>query len=58
MGVDRALRPIARAGGNLEVITHPDASNAHDAVDIFDVAFDLAPNLVGMVRNLADCQGP
>ena len=56
--IDRPLRALAHASGNLDAVTNPDARNAHDAVDIFDVAFDLAPDLVGMIRNLADCQGP
>ena len=58
MCVQGALRPVTHSLGDLQVVLHPNPSDADDTVDIFDVAFDLAPDLIWMRWNLANCQGP
>ena len=37
---------------------HADSRDADDAIDVLDVALDIALDAVGMIRNLTDCQGP
>lgn len=58
MRVERPLRPVAHACGNLEVVADPDTGDPNHAVHILNVAFNLAANPVRMVRDLANCQGP
>lgn len=58
VSVHRPLRPIPRALRNLEVIVDADAGDADDAVNVLDVAFDIAENTVGVIRDLTSCQGP
>ncbi len=58
MCVEGALRSIAGTGGDLEVIVDADSSDSNHAVDVFDVTFNLAPNLVGMAWDFTNCQGP
>ena len=58
MCVEGALRSIAGTGGDLEVIVDADSSDSNHAVDVFDVTFNLAPNLVWMAWDFTNCQGP
>ena len=58
MRVKRTLRACARALRDLQVVVHPDARDADDAVDVLDVPFDVARDAVGVIRDLASCQGP
>ena len=58
MCVDCALRSIARTGWDFEVIVDADSGDANNAVDVFDVTFHLAPNLIRMARDFTNCQGP
>jgi hypothetical protein len=58
MGVHRALRGLALAGGNLEPIAHPDAGDAEDAVDPADVALDRRLEPVRSRGNLAHSSAP
>ena len=58
MRVERALRPITHAHWNLEVIMHSNAGDANHAPHILDVPFDVSGDAVGVIRDLANCQGP
>ncbi len=58
MRVQRSLGAVARAGGDLQAVVHADARDADNAADILDVAFDVARDAVGVIRDLANCQGP
>ena len=54
----RTLRPVPGALWDLEVIVDADAGDADDAVDVLDVAFDIAGDPVRMIRDFSSCQRP
>ncbi len=58
MGVEGALRTIAGTGGDLEVIVDADSSDTNHAIDVLDVTFNFAPNLIRMAWDFTNCQGP
>ena len=58
MRVERALRPITHALRNLEMVMHANAGDANYAPHILDVPLDICGDAVGVIRNLANCQGP
>ena len=58
MGVQSALGAVSHAGGNAQPVVHADARDADDAVNVLDVSLDVAGDTVGVIRDLANCQGP
>ena len=58
VGVECPLGSFPSSLGNRQVVFDADAGNSDDAVYVLDVAFDFAPDLVRMIRDLANCQGP
>lgn len=56
--IERPLSAVPSAGGDLQVVLHANAHDADDAINVLDVAFNLAPDFVRVVRNLSCCQRP
>ena len=58
MRIECPLGPVPSSLRNGQVVLDADTGNPDDAVDVLDVAFDFAPDLVRMIGDLANCQGP
>ena len=56
--VECPLGSVPSSLRNSQVVLDADASDSDDAVDVLDIAFDFTPDLVRMIGDLANCQGP